>query len=176
VQQEYSPQAKSGKGLKRNATPISVQDLRRSKRSDVLNKGFKPLSPVTNSSKPKGKKKALGTPPFTGRRLLLGQLASGALHSRGRPGTDTRVANLEAETECKENWLDLITSSGSERNTKQNGLRGDTKGKRTSHTIFQKLNFPLQIKQDYFKSTAVTVLSPSFDYWNENLEFLTHSL
>jgi hypothetical protein len=60
VQQEYSPQAKSGKGLKCNATPISVQDLRRSKRSDVLNKGFKPLSLVTNSSKPKGKRRPLG--------------------------------------------------------------------------------------------------------------------
>jgi hypothetical protein len=32
VQQEYTPQSKPGNGLKHSATPISVQNLRRSKR------------------------------------------------------------------------------------------------------------------------------------------------
>jgi hypothetical protein len=68
--------------------------------------------------------------------LLLGWPASGALRSRGRPGTDARVAKLEAETECKENWRDPITSRGSERNTKQNRPQRRHKGKKNiTHNI-----------------------------------------
>jgi hypothetical protein len=34
-----------------------------------MNKGFKPLSSATSNNKPKGKKKALRTPPLTGKEM-----------------------------------------------------------------------------------------------------------
>jgi hypothetical protein len=56
VQQDFNPQPKSGNGLKRNATPISVQNLGRSKRKAMMDKGFKPTSPALSNNKLKGKK------------------------------------------------------------------------------------------------------------------------
>jgi hypothetical protein len=69
VQQEYNPHPNLGKGLKRNATPVTVQNLRRSKRKDVVDKGLKPAPAPLSSSKPKGKKKTAGITPMAGKKL-----------------------------------------------------------------------------------------------------------
>jgi hypothetical protein len=69
IEQNFSPQVNSGAGVKHNATPISVESLRRSKRIDVVNKGFRHVSPSTNINKPKGKKKPLKTPPSAGKEM-----------------------------------------------------------------------------------------------------------
>jgi hypothetical protein len=36
-------------------------------------------------------------------------------------------------------------------------------------------DFSIENTQDYIESMEVTALPPSFDYWNEKLEFLAYS-
>jgi hypothetical protein len=68
-EQSLSSQVKLGAGLKRTATPISVESLRRSKRIAMVNKGFKPASPVASLNKSKGRNRSLKTSPSAGKEF-----------------------------------------------------------------------------------------------------------
>jgi hypothetical protein len=65
---EYNPQEKQVSSLKHKATPISVQNLRRSKRNTVVNNGFKPSSPSDGGAK-HARKRAPKTSSSAGKKV-----------------------------------------------------------------------------------------------------------
>jgi hypothetical protein len=53
-------------------------------------------------------------------------------------------------------------------NLRATATETNQQNQRTRTTGDTKIKFSIEIKQDYIRTTEVTALPPSFDYWDEN--------